>query len=229
MKLAIMQPYFFPYIGYWQLINAVDTFIIYDDVTYIKSGFINRNSILINNQSNKINIKILGASSYKQINQLKKVTNDPKPLKTIRMAYSKAPYFEVIFPIIEKIINHPENNLAKYLGYSIDVISNFLKINSKLIYSSDIKKSNDLKSQEKILNICSNLGATNYINSIGGRALYCKEQFHQKNITLHFLQTKLINYRQFDNEFVANLSMIDVMMFNKVEDIRIMLQNYKLV
>ncbi|MDX4028242.1 WbqC family protein [Aliarcobacter skirrowii] len=229
MTLAIMQPYLFPYIGYWQLINSIDTFVIFDDVNFIKKGYINRNSILINGKVQQLTLELIGASQNKLINDIEVGNNSKKLLKTIEMSYKKAPYFETIFQILEDILNQEEKNLAKYIGYSLEIISNYLNINTKFIYSSDIKKDNNLKAQDKILDICKKLEATNYINAIGGQELYDKEKFNDYNINLNFLKTNIIQYKQFNSEFVAFLSIIDILMFNSKDEIKKMLNNYELV
>ncbi len=228
MIVAIMQPYFFPYIGYWQLLCAADTFVVYDDVNYIKQGYINRNSILVGNEAQKITLEVIGASSNKLINEVQVGGNAKKLLKGIEQAYKKAPQYEKVFPLIQNILENPEKNLAKFLGNSIQKISTYLNIDVKILYSSEIEKNCSLKAQDKILDICQQLGVTHYVNAIGGQELYSKEAFKSKNLELNFIQTELIEYKQFKNEFVPYLSIIDIMMFNSKKDIQNMLNNYKL-
>ncbi|MDX4071373.1 WbqC family protein [Aliarcobacter skirrowii] len=229
MTLAIMQPYLFPYIGYWQLINAVDTFVIYDDVNFIKQGYINRNSILTNGKSQQFTLELIGASSNKLINEISVGNNKNKVLKTIKQNYSKAPYYNEIIIIIEEILNNEEKNLAKFIGFSLMKISNYLGINTKFMFSSDIEKYNDLKAQEKVLEICKILQANKYINAIGGQELYSKEIFRENKIELNFLKTKLLEYKQFNYEFVAYLSIIDVLMFNDKEKVKHYLNDFELI
>ncbi len=229
MSIAIMQPYIFPYIGYWQLINAVDTFVIFDDVNFIKKGYINRNSILVNEKSQQFTLELISSSQNKLINEIEIGNNGKKILNTIKRTYSKAPYFNKIYSLIEDILNQKEKNLAKFIGYSIEKISKNLGIDTKLIYSSSIKKNTNLKAQDKILDICKKLDATSYINAIGGQELYDKEKFKEQKIKLNFLKTTLIEYKQFKNNFIPFLSIIDVMMFNNVDEIKIMLNTYELI
>lgn len=229
MTLAIMQPYLFPYIGYWQLINAVDTFVIYDDVNFIKQGYINRNSILSNGKSQVITMELIGASSNKLINEIEVGNNRSKLSKTIKQNYIKAPYFEIIYPLIENILNQNEKNLGKFIRYSLEQISNYLEINTKFIYSSDIEKDNALKAQDKVIEICNILKADKYINAIGGKELYNKEIFKENGMELNFLKTELVEYKQFKNDFVPYLSIIDVLMFNSKDEIKNMLNRYELV
>lgn len=231
MKIGIMQPYFFPYIGYWQLMNAVDKYVIYDDVNYIKGGWINRNQILMSGKPNIINLKMNGASSNKLINEVSVDNNSiwkNKLLKTIEYSYKKAPYFEVVFPIIKDIIFYDEINLAINLANSIKRIAEYLDIKTEFILSSNIEKDNNLKGQDKIIEICKILNASEYYNAIGGLELYSTENFESNGIELRFLRTEFIEYEQFSNEFISNLSIIDVLMFNSKDKVKEMLGKYTL-
>lgn len=231
MKIGIMQPYFMPYIGYWQLINAVDKFVLLDDVNYIMRGYINRNHILLNGRLYRFTIPIEKASQNKLICETK--LNFPKSkkhdlLKTVCSAYKKAPYYEQVMPLIEDIINSEETDLTKFIWYSIEKIAGYLHIYTQVSISSQLDKNQDLKAEARIIEICERLGADIYINPCGGRSLYCRSHFEQKGIKLFFLDTKKENiiYQQYQNEFVQNLSIIDVLMFNSVQAIKIFLDEY---
>jgi hypothetical protein len=229
MKLAIMQPYLFPYIGYWQLIQSVDTFVIFDDVHFIKKGFIHRNTILYQGEPWRFTLELLRASQNKLINQIEVGNNARKLLKSIETAYKKAPCFDDIFPILEKVFLNNEKNLALFTGDSLEIVSDFLEIDTKFVYSSSIKKEENLKGAEKILQIATILGAKHYINAIGGQELYTKDYFERNGIKLSFLQTHIIPYKQFNEKFVPNLSIIDMMMFLPKTEIRKMLGSYRLI
>ena len=231
MKLGIMQPYFFPYLGYWQLINAVDTYVVYDDVAYIKGGWINRNNILVNEKANLITLSLENSSSFKNINEIniiKNGKNAEKIVKTIQMAYKKAPFFNHVMPILENLLL--KNDKIADLNYnSILEINKYLKINTNIILSSSLSKDNSLKAQDKVIHINKLLGSDTYINAIGGQELYDREEFKREGIELKFLNMNDIKYTQFKNEFVPNLSIIDVMMFNSKMEIKEMLNNYELL
>lgn len=232
IKIGVMQPYFFPYIGYWQLMNAVDKYVIFDDVNYINKGWINRNRILINGQPNFFNLPLVGASQNKLINEIevnKQEKSYLKNLRTVEMAYKKAPYFQEVFSLFEKVIQSDEINLAKYLKNSIEIVSRYLSINTELLLSSEIEKNCSLKGQEKILEICKNLGGTEYYNAIGGVELYSQDLFRSNGINLSFVKTNNIEYKQYENEFCPGLSILDVMMFNSPEEIRMFLDDFELV
>lgn len=231
-KVGIMQPYFMPYIGYWQLLNAVDEYVIYDDVNFIKGGWINRNRILLNGEPQMINVPMIGASSNKLINEVGVNPDQNIRNKTLRMivaAYSKAPYFKDVYPMLENIINHDSQNLADYVAYSIVKVCEYLRIDTKILLSSSLNKDCSLRAQEKVISICSLLEATDYYNAIGGQELYDFESFKKAGIDLSFVKTNFQAYKQFNNQFVGGLSIIDVLMFNSVDEVKTMLEDYELI
>jgi len=229
MKLAIMQPYFLPYIGYWQLIKAVDTYIVYDDVNYIKSGWINRNNFLVNKDKQLFTIQIKGASSYKLINQIEIIDDFVNFIKSIHQNYNKSPFFGHVMKLLKQIAEYNKSNLALFIFNSIKIIINYLHIDVNLVLSSSLNKNNVLKGKEKVIDICKTLGVTDYYNAIGGIELYSKQDFIQNGINLFFLKTNITPYKQLNNKFVPNLSILDVMMFNSVEKINQMLDDFELL
>lgn len=233
MKLGIMQPYFIPYLGYFQLMNAVDKYIVYDDVNYIKQGRINRNNILINGQAHAVNILLDQASPNKHINEIRLLNSEfnmKKLFRSFELAYSKAPYFADVIKVVEEILFFRETNLALFLYNSFKVICNYLAIETELILSSSLDKDCGLKAENKVYHICEIMHADEYYNSIGGWELYNKDEFKKRGITLNFLvKDENIIYPQFGNEFVDNLSIVDVMMFNSIDKIKKMLLQYKII
>ena len=232
MKLAIMQPYIFPYIGYFQLIKAVDKFVLYDDVNFINRGWINRNRILVNGSDSMFTIPLKDASQNKLINEIDVNWDNNwkgKFLKTIEQAYKKAPFYENILPIIEKTIEVQEVQFNKIIENNLRLICEYLEIKTEIISSSTIYQNTDKKAQERILDICLHEKANHYINPIGGLELYDKEIFANENMQMNFIKSSPVEYKQFKNEFVPWLSMIDVLMFNSKEEINKFLDNYELV
>jgi len=233
MKLAIMQPYFFPYIGYFQLINSVDKFIIYDNIQYTKKGWINRNRILVNGKDQLITLPIKKDSDYLNVVQRKLseswVNDKNKILNLIKSSYNKSPYFEKIFSLVSECINNPETNLFKFIYDSILLIKEFLGIKTEIVISSLIEVDHSLKSQEKVLSLCKNQNAKIYINSIGGVELYDKKVFEENGIELNFIKTNPIKYKQFGDQFVPWLSIIDILMFNNKDEINKYLNEYTLI
>lgn len=227
MRLAIMQPYMFPYLGYFQLIKAVDAFVIYEDVNYIKGGWINRNYILANGNRQLITLPLQSASQNKLIKQIK-IVRQHKILKSLSQNYSKAPYYGVAYPIIEKILTHSEINLASFLEFQLRCVCDYLGLMPKWYVSSEIKKDSDLRGQEKIIAICQEIGATQYVNLPSGKSLYDEKIFYQTGIKLTFILPNIIEYEQFGKSFQPNLSIIDVMMFNSPKECSKLLERYQI-
>lgn len=233
MKIAIMQPYFMPYIGYFQLIKAVDKFIIYDDVNYIKQGWINRNNLLLQNKTHLFSLPLKDVSSFKKINEIK--INEILYLKWRRKffktleTYQKAPYYEVIKEILEKILTINDYSISNLIYHSLIEISKYLNIKTTIEKTSSIYKNSELSKTERLLDICKKENASTYINPLGGKDLYDKKSFLKYKITLFFIKPNIIEYKQFNNTFMPNLSIIDVMMFNSPEEINKMLDNFELV
>ncbi|MFT5214586.1 MAG: hypothetical protein ACI9WV_002317, partial [Patiriisocius sp.] len=139
MKIAIMQPYLFPYIGYFQMINAVDHFVFYDDVNFINRGWINRNRILVNGKDTFITVPLIKASQNKKINEINLFFDEKmkkKMILTIELAYKKAPYYNQVIEIIKKIVNADISNIGEYAANSIITLCNYLKIETSFSYSS---------------------------------------------------------------------------------------------
>lgn len=232
VKISIMQPYFFPYLGYWQMYSAVDKFVILDDVNYIKKGYINSNSILIQGRASKFTIPLEKASQNKLINESKLVDDTSwkkQLLKKIELAYKKSSFFEEFFPLFREIVQYDETDLVKYLKNSFEKVSKYLGLNTEILLSSEIEKDNSLKAEERIIEICKRLNTDVYINAIGGRKLYDGEHFSQNRISLKFIKMGEYEYRQYSNPFVPNLSFIDVLFFNDKAAVKKLLENYELI
>jgi len=233
MKIAIMQPYFFPYIGYFQLINAVDEFIIYDEIEYTKKGWINRNRILVNGKDEYITLPLKKASDFLLVNERCLAdsweTEKNKLINKIKESYRKAPYFNDVFLLIENCLHFKNKNLFDFIFNTIKTINNYLEIKTPMIKVSDLLTNKDLKAEQKVIEICKNRNAIDYINPIGGVNLYNKETFFKNGINLRFLKTDEIVYSQFQNKFVPWLSIIDVIMFNSKNKITEFINNYNLI
>lgn len=230
MKIAIMQPYLFPYIGYFQLMYAVDEFVIYDNIEFTKKGWINRNRILINGKDSFITVPLKKDSDYLDIKDrylAESWTIDRKKmLNRITESYRKAPYFDSIYHIIEKCILHEENNLFNFLLNSLNVIKEYLGIKTNLVISSSVPIDHSLKSKEKVIAICKARNSFIYLNPIGGLQLYNKIDFKSEGIDLLFLKANEHSYKQFNNTFVPWLSIIDVIMFNSKDEIKKQLASF---
>lgn len=224
MRVAVMQPYFFPYIGYFQLINAADEFIVYDNIQYSKEGWINRNRILSKGAPAYFTVPLKRDSDYLDICE-REVSPEwkngrYKALNRIKESYRKAPFAESVFPLVESCFMCVEINLFKYIHNSLEKVTAFLGITTPVIVSSDVNADHTLRSADRVIDLCHSRKADSYLNPAGGMELYDRKYFAEKGIGLYFIKTTEVSYRQFDNEFIPSLSIIDVMMFNSPERIR---------
>ena len=220
MKAAIMQPYFLPYVGYFQLIESVDLFIVYDNIKYTKKGWINRNRMLQKGHDVVFSLPLKRDSDSLDVRD-REIAVDFRPdklLNQIAGAYRRAPYFVQTFPLIEQIVRFEERNLFRYLHHSIVEICEHLGIATEIRRSSDVAADHGLKGQDRVLSLCEAVGADVYVNAIGGVELYSREEFRRRGISLKFLKSEPFEYPQFDDAFVPWLSIVDVMMFNSAAE-----------
>lgn len=234
MKIALMQPYFLPYLGYFQLINAADKFIFFDDVGFIKQGWINRNNILLNQKKHRFTIPIHKANAFSRIDATriseKPVLWQQKLSKTFRHAYCKAPYFERVFPQIDDLLRGAINRtIADAAIDSVQMVLTYLEIEKTLLRSGMRYHNNHLKLSERVVDICQKEGASGYINAIGGQHFFDTEYFEKSLIKLQFLKPNLKIYTQNAPEFIAGLSILDILMYNEPTTVKAMLEDYTLL
>jgi hypothetical protein len=213
-----MQPYFLPYIGYFQLISEVDTFVVYDNIKYTKKGWINRNRLLMNGTDSVFSLPLASASDFLDIRD-RTVSSDfdrTKLLNQFRGAYSKAPEFRNVFPWLSDLVNHGENNLFEYLLQTILGVRSLLELQTEVVRSSTIEVDPALSGKDRVLATCRALGATVYVNPIGGLDLYDRVEFRNHRLDLRFLRSGPVQYSQFGCDFVPSLSIVDVLMFNPI-------------
>ena len=218
MTAGIMQPYFLPYLGYFQMINACDEFVIYDNIQFTKKGWIHRNRMLLNGKDVMFSLPLKNDSDFLNVDQrllgdiFEKEKN--KILGQVRSAYGKAPQFKSAYPVVEDVFNDPEQNLFAFIFNSLKKITAYLSIDTPLIVSSTVEIDHSLKGKYKVIELARKLGADTYINPIGGLELYDRNEFAANGINLQFHKMRPIVYPQFANEFIPYLSILDVMMFN---------------
>lgn len=220
MKLAIMQPYLFPYVGYFNLASQVDKFVFYDDVSYIKNGWINRNRLIFSGEVKYFTIPLRGASSNLLIN---KVEMQPKSvwlrkiLESIKQSYSKAPNFQQCYEFIVGVLDNDTVSISELAKHSVVSTSKLLGLGTNFIYTSSIYENAHLKGVERVIDICSKERADMYVNLPGGQNLYEEQIFRDFGIELKFIQPNLLQYQQFRGDFIPALSILDVLMFNDLE------------
>jgi hypothetical protein len=228
-RLAVMQPYLFPYLGYWQLIRAVDRFVILDDVSYINRGWINRNRILVNGSATYFTIPLAQASQNRRICDIHLQGDGSwrdKLVRTLEVTYRRAPHFSEVFPFCERLLAFAEPRLAEYVTHQLMETAALLGLTTEFVPSSRCYGNDLLTGQERIVDICHREGATTYCNLPGGRSLYNAESFRCAGVALGFIAPVLAPYPQRSPQFVPGLSIIDVLMANGVVGTRAMVDSY---
>ncbi|PAR66751.1 hypothetical protein CGT89_12010 [Vibrio cholerae] len=224
-----MQPYIFPYLGYYQLVNMADVFVLYDDVNFIKGGYINRNNILVDGAVHRFTLPVPGASSNKKICELSFSSDINKVLKTISQAYSKAPFYSDVYPLIEMVLQTEKRNIATVCQVGIKSVFDYLGFDKKIIKSTDLTYDRGASPADRLIEMTKLFDDSVYVNSIGGQALYDKEYFDTRGVELKFMKMKPVQYSQAEGEFTPNLSMIDVLMWCDKDCIKNLLNEYRLV
>jgi hypothetical protein len=187
---------------------------------------------LINGKASTFTVPLEKASQNKFIKDIL-IASDAnwkgKLLKSIELAYKKAPYFGQIYTLVERILYSNYKTISELVHQSISILTNYLEIKTNIIATSEVYETAELKGAEKIIAICLKESASHYINPEGGKELYNKDFFLEKGLKLSFLKPHLVAYPQFKNEFVPGLSILDVMMFNNLETLRKQVYDYELV
>lgn len=230
MKLAIMQPYLFPYIGYFQLIHAVDTFVFYDDVHFIKRGWINRNTLLVNNTKKRFTVPLHKASQNKRINEVELALTNAwleTFFKTLTQNYSKAPYFKKTYELVERVFASEHQTISGLAMESVTQVCTNLGIDTAFEVSSQKYSSTiDYERADRLIAITNQKEYRDYVNLAGGKDLYDTAYFESKGVRLGFIEHELVPYPQFSTAFVSGLSIIDVLMFNSKAEVMKLLSNY---
>ena len=230
MILTSHQPYFLPYLAYWQLIHLADRFLIGDDFAFMKGGWIPRNRILVQGVPAYFRVEVRHQSCNWLISEMQLVDFPlTDKLKTLEMAYHKAPCFEAGYALVEQILRNPERRLSVFLEDSIRAVSAYLGITTPIGRTSDLPGNRQLRREERVYDMCHRLGADTFVNAIGGTRLYSREAFARQGIRLKFLQSWHMPYAQYGGPFVEKLSILDAVMFNPRERLREMLDQYTLI
>ncbi len=238
MTLGAMQPYLFPYLGYFQLMEHVDTYVFCGDMQYMRQGWINRNRICIHkDQVHFFTFSVIKDNYRKNINQrhYANLKTDSEKLKRyLFQSYKKAVNFEEAYAVLEKVLEFPDDNVACFNMNANSVIARYLGIETEITCTDDIKDDAFLHMfhrsgrEERVVQLCNYFHAETYVNAIGGTSLYHKDYFAKNGIELQFMQIGDIHYGQFGEGFISNLSIIDVMMHNKAGAIKPLLKKYQL-
>lgn len=214
-----MQPYFLPYIGYFQLIGAVDLFVVYDNIKYTKKGWINRNRIADRVSESVISLPLKSGSDALDVCQreLAETFDSKKFLRKFSGTYSTAPQYKAVYSLLEQVMQTDSRNLFNFIHESLRLVSAYAGLTTPMLVSSAVSIDHTLKGKDKVLALCKELGATQYINPIGGVDLYDKAEFAAQGVELGFLQAQEFVYPRMGGVFIPWLSIVDVLMFNPLE------------
>ena len=228
-----MQPYFLPYIGYFQLIQAVDEFVVYDNIQFSKKGWFHRNRMLQNGADTYFSLSLKKDSDYLDVRERRLSDTWPadrqKILRKIEENYRKAPHYGEVYPLIERIFHCPESGLFPFIFSSLEAICRFLEITTPLTVSSTLAIDHSLRGQEKVIALVKATGGDTYLNPIGGFDLYRTRDFKAEGLHLQFHKARPFSYAQFGKEFVPWLSVMDLMMFNPREVIKGWLDDFDII
>ncbi len=230
MTISANQPYFIPYFPYWQLIHAADIFVIGDNYAFIRGGWINRNRILCNGDVTYFRINLMKKSCNRLICDIQMMEMDVnKMLLILQSNYRRTPHFQDGMALMERILNHHERNLALFLKHSIEEVCGYLGINTKLMSTSQIEGNDIFKEKERIFDFCHRMGASHYINPIGGITLYDAKEFEEQGIALAFMHSNVASHHPEDISFANGLSIVDAVMRHSQEELHDLLDDYTLV
>jgi hypothetical protein len=234
MRVALMQPYLFPYVGYFQLMSATDLFVVRDDVQFIKGGWINRNRILQHGKPEWITLPIASAVHSCPINERQYLLDSrlaSKLVDRVAAAYRRAPFFERTMVLVEEILSCRDTNVASFNLQSLRRLAHELQLEAPILVSSDLVKRPESTGVELVVEICRRVNATTFVNSIGGFELYDPAFFRASGLELVFLQCEAESYPQFgpNSLHIPSLSIVDVLMFNDLDTIRRMLGQFRLI
>ena len=227
MRVGIMQPYLLPYIGYFQLIEYCDAFVIYDDIEYTKRGWINRNRILASGAPSTFTVPLAKAPDATLVRErtIADAFNPRKLLAQFAGAYRGSPYWSEHEEWLRAVIEDAERNLFGYIRNALHATLALISIETEVIVSSDLRIEDGARGQDKVLAICKATGADEYVNPIGGTQLYESAAFAAAGVHLSFLQSRLSPYPQPVEVFVPALSIVDMLMELSVDGVRSRISN----
>jgi len=223
MKVAVMQPYFLPYLGYWQLLAESDRFVLLDEVNYIVRGWVNRNRIWVGGKENWMTVPLANASQNRLISHTVIVEGGEwkeKLMRTVQGAYGRAPFFDQGRDLLAEILRGDERGLAAFLERSIRVVADRLGITTVIESSGSMPRDRNLVGEARILEICRYLEADTYLNLPGGKELYHPPSFESRNVGLRFLHSEWEHMELSSPSGVHNLSLLDLWMHNPIDSMK---------
>ncbi len=231
--VSMMQPYLFPYLGYFQLIALSDVFVLGDDLQFVKGSWMNRNRILVNGQPKLITFPLKKGHQTERINQRWLCDDFDKEaealMTTLERCYAKAPQRDTVLPLIRGILQCPERNLALFTENALRCLCAYMNIRTPIYRGSSLGLPAKMEMQDRVIQITHRMDGELYLNPIGGMDLYCPARFRADGLLLRFLRMDDIAYPQLKHPFVPSLSIIDVLMFNSREALKDLLQCFSVV
>lgn len=220
MKLAIMQPYLFPYLGYFQLLNAVDRFVLLDDAAHIRRGWVNRNALAGRDARQPFVFPVAYAPRDAAILDVR--LHEPEQaarrfMRTLAHLYGQAPFYGPVSELISGILSGGEERLALVIRHSLERIAAYLGIATPIVSAAERHGEIRSRGARRILDICRAEGATTYLNPEGGTELYDPAPFAEAGIALRFLHHRPLPYDRRGGVFLERLSIVDAMMYNAPE------------
>lgn len=222
--VAVMQPYLFPYVGYYQMASMVDDFVFLDDARFIVRGFVNRNSILRNEEVHRFTVPVRDASQNRAINDHEYLDRGASLLALLQGAYRNAPHLHAASALVEQIFNEGAGNVAATNALSIRRVLEYAGLDRRWHFSSEVLAHGQFKGVHWISEISRRLSATRYLNLPGGRSLYDPVAFEASGLTLEFVEPVFVPYPQDSSTFVPGLSILDALMWCEPTEIAAMLQ-----
>jgi len=211
-RVAVLQPYLFPYLGTFQLARQVERFVCFDDVAFIKKGYIHRNAVLLDGAAHPFTVPVRNISQNRQIVEHDYVGEWQPLLALLQRAYAKAPFFEPVFALVQRVLAEPDLNVARKNALSMAAVFDYLGLPFDHGFSSAHALPPELRASARVRAVCLAEGASMYINPAGGRALYDAADFERDGMALRFCEMRPLLYPQRSESFVPNLSIIDALM-----------------
>lgn len=229
-KIAIYQPYFFPYLGYWQLLDAADVFIVGDSFQYIMRGFINRNTILLNHAPHRFTMSVRGGSPQKRISEVEVIDDFRKLRKTLRHAYGNAKHYSEAMDLIEHILCFPDRRLARFLGHQIATVAEYMGLGTEIVYMSELSDLGETSSREqRLCGWVKQVRGNCIVNPTGSKSLYSPSDFTRRGVTLAVLEPHQVSYPQNTRNFIPNLSLIDALMHCSKAQLASLVRSYDII
>lgn len=235
MKLAVMQPYLFPYLGYWQLIANTDKFIFFDVVQYNKRSWMNRNRVLHFDDKKEFQYITVPVKKHEKGTLIKDILiNDGEDYRSKILGnltvYKRrsAPYYQEVLDLVDRVLKSSEHSLLGLSIFSVHEVFKYLGLSFEYDIASRIDFDRGVIEGpgDWALSICKSLSAGSYVNPPGGYDIFDEGKYKGNGVDLSFIRPRLTEYFQGNGErFLPGLSIIDVLMFNSPEDVRDILYN----